>query len=107
MGKFLTYMLLKRLAILILMVLDFFNVAVDQAFSLSLTSFRIVVDEELVVPFSNILLTISFIYCSFILNYYWMKDSDHIHVAISCVDIYIIFYVGTNCRFILLIDSLI
>ena len=38
-----------------------------------------------------------------------MKDSDHIHVAISCVDIdYIIFYVGTNyCRFILLIDSLI
>lgn len=91
------------------MVLDFFNVAVDQAFSLSLTSFRIVVDEELVVPFSNILLAISFIYCSFILNYYiWMKDSDHIHVAISCVDIdYIIFYVGTNCRFILLIDSLI
>lgn len=90
------------------MVLDFYNVAVDQAFSLSLTSFRIVVDEELVVPFSNILLTISFIYCSFILNYYWMKGSDHIHVAISCVDIdYIIFYVGTNCRFILLIDSLI
>ena len=79
------------------MVLDFFNVAVDQAFSLSLTSFRIVVDEELVVPFSNILLTISFIYCSFILNYYWMKVSDHIQVAISCVDIdYIIFYVGTN-----------
>ena len=56
---------------------------VGQVSLLSLTSFRIVVDEELVVPFSNILLTISFIYCSFILNYYWMKDIDHIHVMLS------------------------
>ena len=70
MGKFLTYNVIEKISNIILMVLDFFNVAVDQAFSLSLTSFRIVVDEELVVPFSNILLAISFIYCSFILNYY-------------------------------------
>ena len=85
------------------MVLDFFNVAVDQAFSLSLTSFRIVVDEELVFPFSNILLANSFIYCSFILNYYWMKDSDHIHVTLSHAQTLIILFfmwepvVGSFC----------